>query len=386
MKKIVFFSLEDGWFGGIASVNLALKPGLEQKGYEVRNLFLRGCDFPLPESESNTIIRKNCPWKFVSGSEILQNCRKLRFFTAGKLLFRRLADEIRNRIDFSRVKKYLFRENPDCIVVSHYYLLDAIPPSFLSRTVHHVHTAFHSTVSQKANRETLERFNGRIAFLWLSRNICRHAQEEGYRHSFYAYNPLSRFPEERTEAETKNTVSVITRFSEEKRLPLAVELVRNAMDALPDPNAFSMEFWGSGPEEDALRLAIGDDPRFRIMGQTKDPFGILKNTRFTVNTSRFEGFSISILEAAAAGVPTISFRFGEAAEEEILSEKTGLILPMNDTDAFVEAVTQLFSDSDLVKKLSLNAKEHAASFRVEEVLNEWESLLLRLPLDKTDNR
>ena len=35
MKKIVFFSLEDGWLGGVASVNAALQPALREKGYKV---------------------------------------------------------------------------------------------------------------------------------------------------------------------------------------------------------------------------------------------------------------------------------------------------------------------------------------------------------------
>lgn len=385
MKKIIFFSLEDGWLGGVASVNLALQPALREKGFEVKNLFLRGCRFGCEMQEGDVTLRKKCPWEFIDGGKIKEALEEKRFSDAARLLGKRVWDSLRNRWDFFRAKRYLKREAPDCIVISSYLLLDAVPEALLSRTIHHVHTSFSATMAQKANRETLLRYNGKIGYLWLSRGICDKAREAGFQNSFYCYNPLSRFPKERTEAEKHRLVSFVTRFSGEKRLPLAVSVLRDAFAKTEDPDGWRVEFWGTGPEEEALREAIGSDGRFALMGQTRAPFDVLSRSRLTLNTSEYEGFSISVLEATAAGVPTVSFLFGEAAEEEILHGKTGFLVPMDDRDAFVDAVASVLSDDELCQRLSLGAREHGRSFRAQVIAEEWTKLICRLPLDKKGN-
>lgn len=384
MKKIIFFSLENGWLGGVAQVNAALKEPLENLGFQVENLFLRKSDYMLPEGEENTTVGISRPWRFVTGSQIREAMKKKKFLSALSLLLCRIRDQFQLSLDLHRAKRHLLKADPDCIVVSSYLLLSGVPKKLWGKTLHHVHTSFAATMSQPANARTLRRYNGKIGFLWLSRGIRETAEAEGFSPSFFVYNPLKAFPEERGMAEEKKTVSVITRFSPEKRLPLAVRLLKRAMDALPDPGAFRVQFWGSGPEEAAIREAIGADPRFSLMGETREPFHVLENTRFTLNTSAFEGFSISILEAAAAGVPTVSFLFGEACREEILDGETGFVVPMDQEAAFVEKLILLFSSDDLVRTLSLGAREYAERFQKEKIGADWNTLLAGLPLDKRE--
>lgn len=382
MKKIVFFSLEDGWLGGVARVNEALQPALRQEGFSVLNLFLRGCDFPLPESKFNTVLREKAPWNFVSGSQIISALKAKGLFTALRLFGKRLKVQREYREDLKKARAYLLKEKPDYIVVTHYLLLDAIPKEFLSRTLYHVHTSFDATFSHKANRKALVRYNGKINFLWLSQKLCERAQKEGFAPSFYVYNPLSDYPEDVSNAAESKTVAVLSRFSEEKRLPLAVSLLKRAMDSLSDPNEFRVEFWGMGPEEEALRGAIGSDPRFRLMGHTDSPFSVWSGCRFGINTSRFEGFSISILESAACGIPTVSFDFGDAATEEILDGTTGFVIPKGDEEGFVKTLISLFEDPALVAFLSKGAREHAENFKLSRIAESWKELLESLSLDK----
>ncbi len=383
MKKIIFFSLEDGWLGGVARVNLALEPALKKEGFRVQNLFLRGCDWPQEEKEENTILRENYPWNFIDGGKILTALKEKKFGSALSLLFRRLRDEMYRAIDFRKAKAYFRREAPDCIVVSNYYLLDAIPKEYYSRTLHHVHTSFAATMAAKANRETILRYNKKIGFLWLSREICKKAEEEGFENCFFVYNPVTSFPEERSVAEESRTVTLITRFSEEKRVPLAIHLIQKSLDRLPDPTAYHVDLYGTGPEEELVRQAIGEDSRFSLHGYIRDPYVPLQNSRLSINTSSYEGFSISILEAAASGVPTVAFSFGEAAEEEIEHGKTGFLIPMDDNDAFVEALVRLFSDDALCHALSLGARQFAKSFCPDAIVRDWTRLLSHLPLDKS---
>jgi len=365
--------------GGIQRVNETLAEALTARGYRVKNLYLRAVN----HKEGVDTLRPTRPWSFTRGCDVLEKLKEGKIFSAFGLILRRMRDVSWLSADRRRAKRFLVKEKPDAVITSHYLLLDGIPKPLLSRTYHHVHTSFRETMRQQDNRKTLCRYRGKIGFLWLSRNICEKALSGGFVHSFPVYNPLSFYPPERTLAEKCRKVVVLTRFSEEKRLPLAVKLLKRAMDQLEDANAFSVSFYGEGSEEAALRDAIGSDVRFQIMPRTDDVFGVLKEARFTVNTSAFEGFSISILEAAAAGVPTVSFDFGEAASEEITNGKTGFVIPMDDHDAFVEALKRLFLEDGTVKDFSENARAWASSLQKETVAQEWERLLSRLPLDKT---
>lgn len=383
MKTVLFFSLEAGRMGGIAAVNRSLKKGLEEAGYQVKNLYLRAFSDGQPDPEGIT-VRETLPWKFTQGSEIKAALKEKKILRALKLVFARRGDSLRYRQDLKQAQKILRRERPDCIITSHYLLLDAVPREFLGRTLHHVHTSFSQTMAQKAGGEMLRRYRGKIGFLWLSRAICQKAKEAGFSDSFSLYNPLSHFPEERTLAEEKKDLVILTRFSEEKRLPLAVALCRKAFDQMPDPDEFRLLIYGQGPEEKAIQEAIGTDPRFLLMGKTDAPFDVLKNARLTVNTSSFEGFSISLLEAMASGVPILSFHFGEAAPEEVLDRVTGRLIPMDDNDAFVSALGELLKEDEEIKAMSLKAREYATRFRLEDTVTKLENVLSRLPLDKTE--
>ncbi|MBR2634492.1 MAG: glycosyltransferase [Clostridia bacterium] len=370
MKKIVLFSLEAGVMGGVAGVNRVLCEMFRSMGYEVLPLYLRRGG---EECFEGDVIRPDRNWSFTQGKKILSALKRGRLFTALRFSFCRLAEKRRYEEDCRRARALLKRENPDLILTSHYLLPDAIPEELLSRTVHHVHTSFAATAAVRADLETLRRFNGKIRFLWLSEGICREAEKFGFQNSDYLYNPLSAFPEKRSEAEKSQSVVIITRFSEEKRLPLAVALLREAFDRLPDPFRYRVQIWGFGPEEAKIAEAIGNDSRFQMMGRCSDPFAALKEARLSINTSRFEGFSLSILESSAAGVPTVSFRFGEAAEEEILSGETGVLVPMDDRESFVQSLRDLLCEDETVEKMSRRAREYARRFTLEAVAEDWRS-------------
>ena len=86
--------------------------------------------------------------------------------------------------------------------------------------------------------------------------------------------------------------------------------------------------------------------------------------------------------AAACGVPTVAFRFGDAAEEEILHGKTGFIIPQGDEKSFVDALVRLFEEKELVASYSKEAREHAKKFHIDCIAKDWVALLDALPLDK----
>ena len=98
--------------------------------------------------------------------------------------------------------------------------------------------------------------------------------------------------------------------------------------------------------------------------------------------SAYEGFSISVLEAAAMGVPAVSYRF-EAFPEEILDGVTGYLVPEGDDEAFVKAVCRYLSDPALARRHGANARAWAKNFAPGAVVDQWERKVFSL-LDKKE--
>ena len=105
------------------------------------------------------------------------------------------------------------------------------------------------------------------------------------------------------------------------------------------------------------------------MGLTNNPKDKLLTSSINLNTSPYEGFSLSILEANECGVPTITFDFGESVHEEIINEKTGIIA--DDFNDYVEKLKELMLNESKLKILSKNAREFSNNFHIETIIKKW---------------
>ena len=79
------------------------------------------------------------------------------------------------------------------------------------------------------------------------------------------------------------------------------------------------------------------------------------------NTSDAEPFGRTIVEAAAAGVPTVCFDAG-GAPEAVASGEGGRLVPPGDDAAFAAAVLEYISDPALLERAGAVARKHAQRF------------------------
>ena len=89
------------------------------------------------------------------------------------------------------------------------------------------------------------------------------------------------------------------------------------------------EIYGVGEFDTESQRIIDTNKQIIYKGSTNNPKDILLNSSINLNTSIFEGFSMSILEASMCGVPTITFNHGESTNEEVINDKTGYIIEQN---------------------------------------------------------
>ena len=267
-----------------------------------------------------------------------------------------------------KLHKYIKNYNPDHIVTSHYQLLDMIPKKYLNITIHEQHSSFKDSINHKKTKETFIKYNGKITYLWLTEKTMKDAIELGLKNCKYIYNAV-RFKSEETADVAKNKKLItIARLSPQKRLDIMVDMAKEIFkDKLFSD--WTLEIYGTGETEELLKKKIKNHKQIKLMGLTNNPQEELLKASINLNTSTFEGFALSILEANECGVPTVTFNFGESTEEEIINGKTGIIA--KDKQDYINKLKQIMIDKKQLTELSKNAKIFSKEFHIENIINKW---------------
>lgn len=93
-----------------------------------------------------------------------------------------------------------------------------------------------------------------------------------------------------------------------------------------------------------------------------------------INTTNFDNTPVSLIEAAALGLPIISTNVG-GIPYLIENNKTGILVPPNNAEAFVTAIELVLSDKRVAEKLIENGREMASNFNWLRVKQDWLSLI-----------
>ena len=97
-----------------------------------------------------------------------------------------------------------------------------------------------------------------------------------------------------------------------------------------------------------------------------------------VLSSRYEGFSLVLLEAMSCGVPFVSFDCPHGPRNIIKNGEDGLLVEYLNSQALANGICQLIEDESLRKRLGANAKKNIVRFSRESVMRQWEALFVEL--------
>ncbi|MGX1884823.1 glycosyltransferase [Streptomyces sp. NPDC055287] len=169
-------------------------------------------------------------------------------------------------------------------------------------------------------------------------------------------------------------VGAVGRLTAVKRLDRLIDAFALAFADLPD---WQLHLIGDGPQESALReqaarLGIGGRVHFR--GSKSDIEGVYRELSVVALTSEREGRPMALSEAAACGVPCVSFDLSAGVRELIDDGRTGTLVRPGDTAAFAHALRQLAEDTDLRRRYGLAARCHVSPLELPAVLDRWEDL------------
>ena len=169
-------------------------------------------------------------------------------------------------------------------------------------------------------------------------------------------------------------VLFVGRLTAVKRPDRLIEAMALVLDTRPDA-VLAIAGEGELLEETRSRAEpLGESVRF--LGWQRDIAGLYAAADCMVLTSDNEGMPVTLIEAAMAGVPSVTTDVG-SAREVVLNEVTGLVVEP-DAAAIADGLIRLLDD-DLRGKLGAAARKRAeAEFGTRRLIADHEALYERL--------
>lgn len=189
------------------------------------------------------------------------------------------------------------------------------------------------------------------------------------------YNPLTFSCPESAPLEAPACMAV-GRLKREKNFTDLVDAWSLVARRHPD---WTLDIYGEGKEREKLEKqvqSLGLEKQVCLRGlSTKIREEYLKHSCLIVS-SKYEGLSMVLLEAAECGLPMVSYDCPTGPAEIIDDRVNGRLVVPGDKVALADAICEVI-ESDR-KPMGLAAKETAARFSADTIMKEWDSLFRSL--------
>jgi L-malate glycosyltransferase len=164
-------------------------------------------------------------------------------------------------------------------------------------------------------------------------------------------------------SETRPLVLTPARLDAQKGHDVLLEAIPQVPDAM-----FLLA--GEGPERgrlETLAAERGIADRVRFLGRREDVPQLLAASEVFVLPSLYEGSSLAVLEAMAAGIPIVSSAIG-GTEELIDDGRSGLLVAPGDSEALAAALRRVLGSAELRRSLVAHARERVEAGLTREAM------------------
>lgn len=181
----------------------------------------------------------------------------------------------------------------------------------------------------------------------------------------------------KSEGQDSKRIISVGRLDRQKGYDMLLDALYLIKDKITD---WEVDIYGEGPElENLIRqrddAGLSDIVTFR--GYTSDIVHEYAHSSFYVMSSRFEGFPMVLLEAAACGLPIVSFKCPEGPET-LLENGGGILVENGNVQKLAEAVLTMATDNELREKYATDTKRIILDYTPENIYNRWLRLISEL--------
>lgn len=370
---IVFDKLHSNEAGGLVSAYASLIQLLKDD-YTIKVISIINSNLTRHDMFSDCEIVNVSKYDFFPRMEIISDSLKsFKLFLLLKELFKLLCYFC--YIPISRIKMKKFFSSEDIIIVSS--PAAAMFMSSKNRFILEIHTKFeYFWGTNKLGRLQSKLMSKPYITVFRTKSDMEKASK--YFNSTYSYNFINKELFNDTvsigEKIRKHKIIYMGRFGKEKNLPKMIECAKQLKKQIPD---FTLDMYGTGVLVDDIAKLIEENDlseNVHLCGFCNDK-NIFDNYSLLWLTSDFEGMSMTIIEAKAKGVPTISTNWGDGVFEVIHDKEDGFV--ENTVEDIVNRTAELMNDKELLINISKNALKNFDEFSKENAYKRWIELLKR---------
>ena len=149
---------------------------------------------------------------------------------------------------------------------------------------------------------------------------------------------------------------VIAQLIDRKGHRFLIRAIPEILKSVPDATFL---FFGKGPMESELKKLCreaGLDRKVRFTGFREDLDDHLGCLDLVIHPALMEGLGVSLLQAAAAGVPIVASRAG-GIPEAVVDGVNGSLIEPGDTEQLAQAVVGILTDPELASRLGEGGRQ-----------------------------
>lgn len=186
-------------------------------------------------------------------------------------------------------------------------------------------------------------------------------------------NPIRFISDTPSNLDNKRAIAV-GRLAYEKNFPSLIKAWSIVASAHPD---WKLDIFGDGGDYSLISSVITKEgllEQVSLKGTTIDIRKELLSSSIFIMTSRYETFSLALLEALGCGLPIVSYDCPFGPRAVINNGQNGYLVPLDNETALADRICQLISNDGLRQQIGKSAFESSKRYSLERVINEWVSL------------
>jgi glycosyltransferase involved in cell wall biosynthesis len=167
-------------------------------------------------------------------------------------------------------------------------------------------------------------------------------------------------------------ILMASRLTVEKDIVLGIDVLKELLNHIPRAGLVIV---GEGPLRGALQTharSLGVEKNVIFEGWQEDLSSYYKTANLFLLTSRYEGYGLTLVEAAACGCPIIATNVG-IATSLIKNGQNGFVVASRDRMEFVRRIMEIINTPGMREHMSINAKD----FVTEQIGTNKEEYLKR---------
>lgn len=183
--------------------------------------------------------------------------------------------------------------------------------------------------------------------------------------------------------ESEPTVIAIGRLTAQKGFDILLRVHKRLVD---DGLHYQLKILGEGPDRGQLEAFIEENTlrdSVTLCGFQNNPYPLLKSAAFYVCSSRYEGFSTTVIESLILGIPVVTTDC--TGMREILGDSQYGLIAADGEDGLYEAMKRMLTDPQLLAHYREQAELRGKDFSCEKLVRATETFLEQEYLKKLES-